>query len=206
MKPRLKKQVKTLLTISAILLLLFATHVIVANYNTFTETNRFYSEAPEINIEDLDPGDILFARNNYITSFIPGYWTHTAIFAGFDEEGQGWVIESKRGTGVEKNKIEQFLSRYHVAVAKVKGLSRYTKLRILAFAESKVGLDFNIKYFGKEIDSNSYYCSEVVWAAYKNKAKIDLDTNPGWSFKYLGAVAPQEIFEFPGLEISQLRK
>jgi uncharacterized protein YycO len=205
MNLRIKKQIKILLTISLVIFLLFAIHVIVANYNTFTETNRFYSEAPEINLEDLDPGDILFARNGY-TALIPGYWSHTAIFAGYDELGQAWIIESKRGFGVRKTPIEQFLSRKHVAVAKVKDLSKNIKLNVLAFAEDKIGLDFNIKYFGKEINSNSYYCSEVVWAAYKNKAKVDLDTNPGWSLKYLGAVAPQEMFEFSGLDISQLRK
>jgi uncharacterized protein YycO len=60
------------------------------------------------------------------------------------------------------------------------------------WAESKVGLSYDYWLFGKQVDGNSYYCSELTWGAYLASGGPDIDQNPGWSWSYAGGVAPTE--------------
>ena len=186
-----------------ILFTLFLTHIIVSHNNSINEKERFAKEVPKISISELDAGDLLFSRTG-ITNFIPGYWAHTAIFAGIDENGQAWILETKRGLGLKKNPIEQFLEREHVVVAKVKNVNKENKVKVVEWIKERLGLPFDYFYPTKNIIDEKYYCSEIIWAAYK-QIGVDLDTNPGWTFKYLGGVAPQEMFEYSDLEVFRIK-
>jgi uncharacterized protein YycO len=46
---------------------------------------------------------------------------------------------------------------------------------------------------GKEVYGNSYYCSELIWAAYLVARGPDIDQHIGYYWKYGFNVTPQEI-------------
>jgi uncharacterized protein YycO len=64
----------------------------------------------------------------------------------------------------------------------------------LAFAHEQLGKPYDYRWYSKQVHGNSYYCSELAWASYV-VAGVDIDENPGWSFKYANGVAPQELFD-----------
>ncbi|MEH3032562.1 MAG: YiiX/YebB-like N1pC/P60 family cysteine hydrolase [Aeromicrobium erythreum] len=49
-----------------------------------------------------------------------------------------------------------------------------------AWATTKRGKAYNLNFaFNKKVTASKYNCSQLVWAAYKAKAKVDLDSNGG---------------------------
>lgn len=58
-----------------------------------------------------------------------------------------------------------------------------------AWAEKQIGKKYNKNFLNKGIRS-SFYCSQLVWAAYKDTANIDLDT-----WRYAGAIHPFELHQ-----------
>ncbi len=83
-----------------------------------------------------------------------------------------------------------------VAVYRV-STSSNVKSAAVNWALTKVGYPYDYKWLtyigGKEVYGKSYYCSELIWAAYKAVGGPDIDQNPGWSWKYGYNVAPQEL-------------
>lgn len=92
--------------------------------------------------------------------------------------------------------LSDFLKRYDtVAVLRV-NTNDVVRQNAVYFAYQQLGKPYDWGgWWTKEVYGDSYYCSELVWAAYKAAGGPDIDANPGWSWKYLDGVAPQEIYD-----------
>jgi len=173
-----------------ILLILIFIFSLMFNFSEITNKIQFISQGNSINLNELEKGDILFEFSGNSVSIIPGYWSHLALYLG-NINGTPSVIESTLN-GVNINSLQNFVKDYRVSVAKV-NLSNKSRKKIINWAISKKGLPYDFFMYTKEENGTSYYCSELIWAGYK-QVGIDLDKYPGFRFKYLFAVAPQEIF------------
>ncbi|MDI6708406.1 MAG: YiiX/YebB-like N1pC/P60 family cysteine hydrolase [Candidatus Thermoplasmatota archaeon] len=135
------------------------------------------------------PGDILFGRTpGFMDWIIPGYWTHVGMYIG-----NGKVIEAVP-KGVVCSDIEKWRSYDAAAIGRVWTASYSQVQSAIEFAKAQLGKPYDYYLADKRVYGRSYYCSELVWAAYKHVG-IDIDKNPGWTWKYANGVAPQEIYE-----------
>ena len=144
----------------------------------------------------LVPGDIVIGHSPLTDPLIPGYWTHVGIVAYYDADAGDWVIvEAMPGDGVHLVTLREFMRRYDtVAVLRV-ATTQEIRDAAVAFALQQLGKPYDYAWFTKEVYGDSYYCSELAWAAYKAAGGPDIDANPGWTLKYLDGVAPQEIYD-----------
>lgn len=72
-----------------------------------------------------------------------------------------------------------------------------SKQAAIAFAVDQIGKPYDWSFLdkgsdGKDLDSSEWYCSELVWAAYKQQG-IELDSQPENVAPYFGHVAPMEV-------------
>ncbi len=177
------------------LLVLLLSVPIVANFASAFPSGNDHAN---FDFSMLKPGDIIFCYDSTFDLFIPGHWTHVAIFVGYDDNGQGWIIESGAPPylpkyGVQYSKLET-LNRYdEIAIGRV-NVSEYIVEKALEWIEGKVGDGFDFWWIFKEVNNGEFYCSELVWAGFYVQG-IDLDSHPGFSWKYLWGVAPQEIYD-----------
>ena len=158
------------------------------------QASWLYQENISIDAVQIRPGDIIFCYSPSMDPIIPGYWTHIVIFVGFDHEGCAWAIESYN-VGVHYIRIRSLLSRDYgdLALGRVDADSSQIGVA-LAFAHEQLGKPYDYRWYSKQVHGDSYYCSELAWASYF-VAGVDIDENPGWSFKYANGVAPQELFD-----------
>ena len=144
----------------------------------------------------VGPGDIVFGHGKKTDWLIPGYWTHTGLVAYYDPSIGDWiVVEAMPSGGVQLTTLSEFLSRYDtVAVAHVDA-PMWVREAAVEWALGKLGLSYDFGWWTKQVEGGSYYCSELVWAAYKAVGGPDIDDNPGFSWSYLWGVAPQEVYD-----------
>ncbi|WP_297506195.1 YiiX/YebB-like N1pC/P60 family cysteine hydrolase [Thermococcus sp.] len=143
------------------------------------------------------PGDIVIGHNPLSDLIIPGYWTHTGIIAYYDSNAGDWVVIEAwdNPSAVRMVYLSDFLKRYDtVAVLRVRTTNEI-RLAAVNFAFQQLGKPYDWKWWTKEVYGDSYYCSELVWASYKAVGGPDIDAHPGFSWKYLWGVAPQEIYD-----------
>jgi len=143
------------------------------------------------------PGDIVIGHNPNSDPFIPGYWTHTGMIAYFDYNANEWVVVEAWDdpSAVRLVYLSDFLRRYDtVAVLRV-ATSDYVRQNAVYFALQQLGKPYDWGWYTKQVYDDKYYCSELVWAAYKAAGGPDIDANPGWSWKYANGVAPQEVYD-----------
>lgn len=174
---------------------------IFVTINTNTMKAKYSQEYSTISVYDLEPGDLFFVRSNFKSGLIPGYWSHTAIFWGFDENNTPLVVEAMSYKPVRFTSVYDYIERrQHYIIAKVQGVDAETKRKAADWAAEQVGKPFDYWYPSKQANGSSFYCSELLWAAYLNVAGIDFDTG-----KYLDGVAPQEIFDDSRLVVYNLK-
>ncbi len=143
------------------------------------------------------PGDIVIGHNSLSSIIIPGYWTHTGIIAYYDYSANDWVVVEAWDNPSEVRLVylSDFLKRYDtVAVLRV-ATSNSVRQAAVQFALQQLGKPYDWHWYSKHVYGDSYYCSELVWASYMAAGGPDIDANPGWSWKYLNGVAPQEIYD-----------
>jgi hypothetical protein len=132
----------------------------------------------------LKPGDIIVMDSGgKIGYIIPGKWTHTQMVIHHDPNR---IIEADQH-GVHKDKPD------NGKVLRVRCKSS-TKRAAVQFAKAQLGKGYDYTWWTKAVRGSRYYCSELVWAAYKANG-VELDKNPGFHWKYLNGVAPQEIHD-----------
>jgi uncharacterized protein YycO len=126
------------------------------------------SRGNDINLINIKPGDIIVTCS--IQTPVPGYWHHTSIYIG-----NGNAVGSFYG-GVIIYPIEAIKKKSEVMILRV-NTSDDIKEKAVEFSKSKVGYPFNWLWLEKT-QGDSYYCSELVWAAYYNASdgKINLDS------------------------------
>ena len=143
-------------------------------------------------------GDIVFGHSSSSDWLIPGYWTHVGIIVGWSSTYNDWiVVEARTDDGVSWTTLRTFLSRYDtVAMGYVPSVSDSIRYAAAQFAINQMGKPYNWDYLSKpNVYDDKYYCSQLVWAAYLAAGGPNLDANPGWSWTYGYAVAPQEIYD-----------
>jgi hypothetical protein len=114
-------------------------------------------------------------------------WTHVGIYVGNDK-----VVEAfPSGVTISDISTWDYPSKTWVEVLRVPGASEAARNAVVGFVLDQVGddYDYNLTQKSANPDSDSWYCSELAWAAYMN-VRIDIENTPD-NF----AVSPQEIHE-----------
>ncbi len=145
----------------------------------------------------LKPGDIVIGHNPVSSIIIPGYWTHTGMVVYYDYNANDWVVVEAWDDPSEVRLVylSDFLRRYDtVAVLRV-ATTDDVRYNAVNFALQQLGKPYDWHWYTKHVYGDSYYCSELVWAAYKAAGGPDIDAHPGFYWKYLNGVAPQEIYD-----------
>lgn len=195
---------KVLITLIILVLAFLIINPIFIHFNTEHKKNKYANEYPAIEINQIEPGDLIFARATLPWDVVPGYWTHAGIFAGEDDKGSPIVIEATMFTKVHIAKFNEMIQdRKHIMVGKVKQATPEMKKEALDWVKSKLGYDFDYWWPDKQEEGQDFYCTELIWSAYI-KQGINLDSYPEPTFKFANGVAPQEIFDSPEIEIFNL--
>uniref|UniRef100_A0A7J2TH29 Uncharacterized protein n=1 Tax=Archaeoglobus fulgidus TaxID=2234 RepID=A0A7J2TH29_ARCFL len=156
---------------------------------------QWSGDGNNLDLSVLKPGDIILCRGcaGWLEDkfgSIVGYWRHAAMYIG-----NGQMIEAWKD-GVRVVSVSMVRNADEVAVYRVKTTDT-VRNNAISWALTKVGLPYDYKWLtyvgGKEVEGNSYYCSELIWAAYLKAGGPDIDQNPGWSWRYGYNVAPQEL-------------
>jgi hypothetical protein len=128
----------------------------------------------------LNPGDMLYDSNGFLG------FGHVGIYIG-----NGEVVEAEKFGGVQRKPIKtwDYPNRKNVYILRV-DCSDEIKEAAISFAEAQVSKPYDMNWRQKDPDPNSlsWYCSELVWAAYYNQG-INIEYTPDSS-----AVTPYEIF------------
>lgn len=146
-----------------------------------------------LDLSRLEVGDIILTRGvlKVIGGLDPGYWDHCAIYIG-----NGQIVESY-DAGVRVKPANISLTADEAAIYRVRTTSA-VKQAAVNFCNSQIGKPYDfgcILWPGtKDINSSSWYCSELVWAGYKRQG-VDIDRNPGYHWLYWNNVSPTEISE-----------
>ncbi|MEM2271524.1 MAG: YiiX/YebB-like N1pC/P60 family cysteine hydrolase [Archaeoglobaceae archaeon] len=149
----------------------------------------------EIDLSKLEPGDIIVCRGctgALISPFMSlfGDWHHASMFIGNEKMIEAWI------DGVRVVSVDMVRNADSVAVYRVNAPDS-VKQRAIEWAMSKLGLPYDFKWItyvgGKEIEGDSYYCSELIWASYLVSGGLDLDHTPAWSWKYGNSVSPDDL-------------
>lgn len=179
-----------------ILIIIITLYIINVTYKrTF---NPYADIGEELAWDELQPADIILIQERWIIGWIPGFWSHTVIFDSYDQNGTGWVIESKYD-GIRKKPLKEVLEYWgrEKIILRLKNTTPEIQSKIMNEVYSHLGKNFSYLWLGKEQNPDKFlYCSELIWKAYKD-AGYDLDVNPGWVWPYFNSVAPQEIYDSP---------
>lgn len=144
----------------------------------------------------LVPGDLLFGT--IPDSLTPGAWSHAAIYAG-----DSLVIEAASELeNVQEHSTADWMppERTWVRYLRVTTASPEVRAGAVAFARAQVaaGASYDINLLSKQANGDSWYCSELVWAAYleASDGAIDLQPHPD-AF----GVYPWEIMRSPQVAV-----
>lgn len=110
----------------------------------------------------IAPGDVLLCRSGgeFTNHFIPGFWTHAAIYAG-----QDIIVEAVSPHVREKYLIDFLISKDFVAVLRPVFADEAQRLLAIEYArkqaQDKVAYDYDF-----EPNESAFYCAELVGQAY----------------------------------------
>ena len=149
-------------------------------------------------LENVKKGDIIYeAAGGYgITghiAIVEGIFTdeetekkYVRIIEAIDEEGVCRGILDDQRMKDKKATVLRIQDKYF----KFKGKNKKSKIikKALKFVKKQLGKDYNLNVFNDSISSKNknWYCSKLVWAAYKNY-KIDI----AGKVKFKGKTVPE---------------
>ncbi len=143
----------------------------------------------DIDLSDIMPGDMIIIHDTGIIGIIvPGYWDHNTMYIGngtmIEAVAEGVVYSD---VNIVKNASEALLLRVSA--------SDDDKRRVIDFAKMQIGKPYNTYWIDKHIYADSYYCSEICWAAYYDASDgaVNIDGDEPWW--YFNAVAPSEMVD-----------
>ncbi len=144
-------------------------------------------------IEDiLIPGDILLGRCKL--SLVPSMnplegWTHVALYVGSGKI----MVASNPNTGVVRSSLSSwdYPKMTWVSYLRVVSADDEVRRKAVDFAVERRGQPYDANWFSQQVDGESWYCSEFVWAAYMQASggRIDLAHGPD-----LFGVSPDDIY------------
>ncbi|UNQ73497.1 YiiX/YebB-like N1pC/P60 family cysteine hydrolase [Infirmifilum sp. NZ] len=143
----------------------------------------------------LRPGDIVIGHypNQQLTGI--GYWSHAGILYKYDPTIGDWLVVEALFEGVRVNTLREFMSRYSaVIILRVRGVSDSYVAKAASWAYSKLGYPYDYNGYYKQVNGPSYYCSELVWAAYMATTGVDIDAYY-WTPVNGYGVLPSEIVD-----------
>ena len=144
--------------------------------NVYKKTRALYKDVNH----SSRPGVIMVTKDKY-KNLVP--LGHAGIVYSGTE-----LIESI-DVGVVVGKNDWHVSKKTSAGLSVKRTSAGQDAAAARWARSQKGKPYNINFYDRDTRSR-FYCSQLVWAAYKDTAGIDLDT-PKWGH----AIHPVELAE-----------
>jgi uncharacterized protein YycO len=140
--------------------------VVDSNGNTAQTTKDF-------TIPKLQPGDIIFCNTYGYGHLIPGFYTHTGIYIG-----NGKIVESVAaaghglpadGVGISDIMDWSYGTETAVAVYRPMISDKYIKKAVneaKGFVRQRPYITYDYAFVQKSQQPDSFYCSELVWAAY----------------------------------------
>lgn len=140
----------------------------------------------------VKPGDIFVDTVGAIIQigFIKYQTGHAGIVKSVTYESSGkCVIKTIEALGYDEGikEVELTAQRvYNGAIYRVEGVTTEQINKAIYFSEKQVGKDYKFKLLKSQratsINTDSWYCSELVVAAYKYGANVDLSStdNSGW--------------------------
>lgn len=113
-----------------------------------------------------------------------GRFNHVAIVT---DASRGLIVESTANVpsdrpGVRTISWKEFASNYmQVAVGRVRGASPEQLARVIRWVEERKGKPYRwpIIMGLNKMDESRFYCSQLVWLAFKQGLNIDLDYDKG---------------------------
>jgi uncharacterized protein YycO len=116
-------------------------------------------------------------------------WTHACLYIG---DGK-IMVATQPGVGVIRSSLRSWMypDMTWVAYLRVTSADREVREKAVEFAVSKKGLPYDANWFSKQPGGESWYCSELVWAAYLQASDGRIDFVRGLD---LFGVSPDEIY------------
>ncbi|MEM0376971.1 MAG: YiiX/YebB-like N1pC/P60 family cysteine hydrolase [Thermofilum sp.] len=174
----MKKGKKRLAGAAGAFLLLLAAllaqeRVLASSSDPYHPYGYFYHPYPNV---PLSPGDIVIGHYPGQEYTVVGYWSHAGILYKYDSRVGDWLVVEALFEGVRVNTLREFMSRYSaVVILRVKGVTSTQAASAANWAYSKLGYPYDYNGYYKQVNGPSYYCSELVWAAYMATTKVDID-------------------------------
>jgi uncharacterized protein YycO len=166
--------------------------VLAMGTNAAAATSYDGGDGNTLNLSLLQVGDIIMLHGVLpnTPATISGYtWEHCAIYIGNSQIVEAWSPAARISPVSIVNTASE------AAIYRVKTTDAI-KQAAVNFAIAQVGKSYDTQWLippgGKEIDGSTWYCSELIWAAYK-KQGIELDKYPDYNSKYYYNVAPDEL-------------
>lgn len=154
-----------------------------------TTTYSYEGDGNSLDLTKLQVGDIIMLKGVVSTYSFPGYtWAHCAIYVGDGYIVEAWEPTRKVPYSILKTASSAAIYRINTTDA--------IKQAAAAFALAQIGKPYDWSWItgggAKDVNSSAWYCSELVWAAYKTQG-IELDGYPGTDNIYGVTVAPDEL-------------
>lgn len=127
----------------------------------------------------LKPGTIFVTRilGDLTTLYIPGFWTHAAIYSPTPNVVIDELVTQAEAPGVIQQDLVSFMLTKDFVVALEPNLPEPLKEKVMArasqIAAGLVGDSYDYEFESYEEDTTSFYCSKVVWYSY-DKACAEL--------------------------------
>lgn len=140
--------------------------------------------------KNIENGDVLVTRKRFELSnlFIPGYYTHAALYLVRGDHHQIIEVTTK---GIDTTSLANFLfSKDYVALLRPKFIrNKHEQQKIIDYAVSYKGRPYDF-YFEKGEDS--FYCSELIWRVLRKACPTFRSFK---AKKYLGieTIVPQDF-------------
>lgn len=150
------------------------------------------SDEALVDASELIPGDILLGRCRL--SPVPDWnpvdnWTHVALYVGNDR----LMVSSNpvQDTMMTTLKSWMYPKMTWVTYLRVVTADDEVRNKAVEWAKERRGDSYDASWFSKEVDENSWYCSEFIWAAYMHASdgRINLEHEPD-----TGGISPNEIY------------